>query len=468
MKKRLAAEWEPAVGVLVAWPASLPQALLRKLAADTTVHLMCADEAAIEEARATLTEMGVDADGIRYLVVPKGDDSTWPRDWGPQPVFDERGNYQILGPRYVLSTPFCGTEEEPMLFCPPWDEDKIPLAEFEGNTDDDLAAGAIARQLGIPFVKAPFAFTGGNVLNDGVNTILSTKVLLAENKFQGLAEKDYFSYVAQLTGMTNYTVLSDYEGFSLNHVDCFLKPLDERRLLVVRPPRDHELYPVYKDIVENELAQATNSYGEPWEIIPVDSGVTRSGEGIAAYVNSLILNKCVYVPLYGIPEDEKALQQWRDAMPGYDVQGFTFELAEEPYAYNPDDLYGEVGWDPGDVLHCRTRAVWDPQMLHIDVPGPVGAPAADAPVKVAAHVVAYSGRALVEGACKVCYRVQGAEAFEAAPLAPGPTNEVLVATLPAQPAGTVVEYYVAAADESGRAETAPRVAPAAFYTYTVA
>lgn len=468
MKKRIAAEWEPALGVLVSWPASLPQALLKKLAADTTVYLMCADEAAIDEARSTLAEMGIDAEAVRYLTVPKGDDSTWPRDWGPQPLFDEQGNYQVLGPRYTLSTPFCGTEPEPELFCAPWGDERVPIAQFDGDTSDDLAAEAIARQIGVGFLKAPFAFTGGNVLSDGVNTLLSTEVLLAENQAEGLTRDHYFKYVADITGMTNYTVLSDYEGFSLNHVDCFLKILDERRLLVVRPPRDHELYPVYRDIVLNEIARARNSYGEPWEVIPVDSGEVRGGGGIAAYVNSLILNRCVYVPMYGIPEDERALAQWRAAMPGYDVQGFTFELDEEPYAYNPDDLYGEVGWDPGDVLHCRTRAVWDPQMLHIDVPGVRGGARAGAPVQVDAHVVAYSGRPLVADACAVRWRVQGDEAWEAAPLTPGPTHEVLTAELPAQDAGTVVEYYVTAADESGRAECSPRTAPAQFLTYTVA
>ena len=29
MKKRIAAEWEPAIGVMVAWPASLRRALVR-------------------------------------------------------------------------------------------------------------------------------------------------------------------------------------------------------------------------------------------------------------------------------------------------------------------------------------------------------------------------------------------------------------------------------------------------------
>ena len=40
MKKRIAAEWEPARGVMVAWPASLPKALVCKLAAATRLHLL--------------------------------------------------------------------------------------------------------------------------------------------------------------------------------------------------------------------------------------------------------------------------------------------------------------------------------------------------------------------------------------------------------------------------------------------
>ena len=344
----------------------------------------------------------------------------------------------------------------------------MPLTGFEGDTSDDLAAEAIARQLGLSFVKAPFAFTGGNVLNDGVNTIISTEVLLAENKFEGLTRDQYFKYVSRVTGMTNYCVLSDYEHFSLNHIDCFLKILDERRLLVIRPPRDHELYPIYRAIVEEEIPRTTNSYGESWEVIPIDSGVTRSGEGIAAYVNSLILNKCVYVPLYGIPEDEGALATWRAAMPGYDVQGFTFELAEEPFAYNPDGLYGEVGWDPGDVLHCRTRAVWDPQMLHIDVPGPNATPTAGEPIRIVVHMVAYSGAPIDAESARVYWRKGGEQEFRAAALVEGPAHEMYTAEIPAQNAGVTIEYYVAASDGSGRAETAPRTAPAQFLTFNVA
>ena len=311
MKKRIAAEWEPAIGVMVAWPASLPRALVRELASDTQLYLLCADDdVVVAEARETLERWGVDAEGVRYLRVPKGEDSTWPRDWGPQPLFDADGTFKLLGPRYVYSTPFCGPENDAPLTCAPWLDEPLSLDQYECDGCEDAAAGEIARQLGVEFVKLPFAFTGGNVLTDGIDSILSTEVLLLENKFDGLSVEEYFDAVAEVTGMANYSVFSDYEDYSLQHVDCFLKVLDDHRLLVQRPPADHPLFERYERIVQEEIACAVNSYGKPWEILRVDTGVLADGESMAAYVNSLILNTCVYVPQYGIPEDERALEQW--------------------------------------------------------------------------------------------------------------------------------------------------------------
>lgn len=468
MKKRIAAEWEPAIGVMVAWPASLPRALVRELASDTQLYLLCADDdAVVAEAHETLERWGIDAEGVRYLRVPKGEDSTWPRDWGPQPLFDADGTFKLLGPRYVYSTPFCGPEHDAPLTCAPWLDEPLSLDQYECDGCEDAAAGEIARQLGVEFVKLPFAFTGGNVLTDGIDSILSTEVLLLENKFDGLSVEEYFDAVAEVTGMANYSVFSDYEDYSLQHVDCFLKVLDDHRLLVQRPPADHPLFERYERIVREEIACAVNSYGKPWEILRVDTGVLADGESMAAYVNSLILNTCVYVPQYGIPEDEQALEQWRAAMPGYDVKGFTFVLDDEPEAYNPDGLYEGIGWDPGDVLHCRTRAVWDPGMLHIHVDTlDKEVPAADAHV-LHVTIKAYSGEALLPESLQAFYRVRGEEAWQSVPLAATSTREVYCAELPGGPSGTAYEYYVAAADASGRSETMPRTAPAGFYTFAI-
>ena len=170
--------------------------------------------------------------------------------------------------------------------------------------------------------------------------------------------------------------------------------------------------------------------------------------------------------MYGIPQDEIALRQWQEAMPGYTVKGFTFLLEEEPDSFNPDNLYTNVGWDPGDVLHCRTRAVWDPKMLHIHVD------TLDREVRKAdaytvfATIVDYSKTGLTDGQQKIVYRKNGGE-WISAPLSATPTHEVYAGCIPGGETGDSYDYYIAAADNSGRAETAPRVAPGAYYTFTI-
>ena len=465
MKKRIAAEWEPAIGVMFAWPLFLPHKLVQEFAKDTHVYLLVSDDEAIEAAKRTFDEWEVDPTRVTYVKVSQGDDCSWPRDFGPHALFDERGEQHLLGPSYLFSTPFANVGHDAPLLAPDFEEH--PIDEFESDGKDDLAAGQIAKALGVDFIKLPFAFTGGNMLTDGVNSIISTEILLFENRYKGFSDDEYFSQVAEVTGMTNYTVLSDYEDLNLNHIDCLAKPIDDRRIIVLRFPKSHPHYDIVEHIVDTELAGATNSYGEPWEIIRLDTDYFGEDGGVAAYSNSLLLNKCVYVPMYGIHTDEGALETFRAALPGYDVKGFTFVLDDEPASSDiPREDYEEIGWQSFDVLHCRTRAVWDSKMLYVRATRPLGTVCAGEPYRVHATIVAYSGEELTEGMPKLHWRANGG-AWTSADLEAAATREVFTAEIPGQAAGTTVEYYVECSDASGRHEFAPRVAPAGTYSYVV-
>lgn len=467
MKKRIAAEWEPAVGVMVAWPPAIPHALYQEFAKDTTLYVLVADEAAQEEAEAAFKRWKIDPEAVKFLKVPQGEDYCWPRDWGPQPIFDEEGNFSLLGPSYVLSTPFCDIGHDVPLMCAS-DVKDIPLEKYESDGMDDKAAGAIAAQLGVSFVKAPFAFTGGNVLGDGVNSIISTEVLLFENRFKGISDAEYLAEVAKATGMTNYSIFSDYEMFSLNHIDCLAKPLDDRRVLVLRYPQDHPHHDLVEHIANEEIAKALNSYGVPWEVVRLDTNYIHLEGQVAAYANSLILNKSIYVPMYSIPQDEIALETWRAAMPGYTVKGFEFKIEDEADMVDPHGergAYEFCGWDPGDVLHCRSRAVWDAEMLYVRAWRPLAPIAAQDAFTVEAQVHAYSKTALAD-APKLVWRVAKGE-WQTVAMEQSNTVDMWRGVIPGQAAGTTVEYYVKATDESGRCECSPRVAPEGFYSYTV-
>jgi agmatine/peptidylarginine deiminase len=454
--RRVAAEWEPAVGVLVTWPLTVPHRLVVDLARDTTLHLLVADEAAMLDALVWLDRWQVDVERVEWIVAAQGDDASWVRDYGPHPVFMEDGRLALADARYELATPITGYGcDEPLStpFDGSWGED---LRDYD-IAADDAAPAAIAAALGVEHLPLSYALTGGNLATDGHGLALSSCILLNENEEYGVDRAAFMALTRDQLGLSRYTILSNFEARGIQHVDCMFKLLDERRILVVRPPADHPARAVYDRITKEELTALRTLAGEPFEILPLDTARFR-GDELAAYSNALILNRNVYVPLFGITQDEIALEQWRAALPGHTVRGYTFVLADEPHLAPSASMYDGIGWTGGDALHCRTRAVWDREMLAVDV---VASEAlADGRVRVSATVVDHSGRGVVRSATNLVFRAEGASAgdWSRVPLERG-ADGVFVAHVPAG----ATAYFVEAASAAGRVATSPRTAPVQYF-----
>jgi hypothetical protein len=84
-KTRAAAEWEPAVGVLIGWPLKLPKSLVVELAGDVELYVTVADKGAEDKARATFKDWGIDPKRTRFLTTKQGDGYFLTRDWGRAP-----------------------------------------------------------------------------------------------------------------------------------------------------------------------------------------------------------------------------------------------------------------------------------------------------------------------------------------------------------------------------------------------
>lgn len=461
MKRRIAAEWEPALGTMVSWPPALPAALLRDLANDHHLWVLVADEQSESEARAAFSEWGTGPDSVTFVRVPQGSDAPWVRDWGPQPLFDEDTNLWALGPRYVYSTPFAGPEPDAPLMTPFGQ----PLTHGDFDGVENRAQAHVAKGLGLPYLDLPCAFTGGNVLSDGNDTLMMMDLLLRENEFDGTSREAFHRLVTATTGMSNHVVLPNYEDHGLQHVDCYLKLLDEERILVLRPPADHPLAGRYEAIVDDQLRHLRTPFGRPYQILRLDTAVSPNG-GLAAYINAIIVNTTVYVPLYGIDQDTVALAQWRDALPGYTVRGYEYVLEDEPHSSANHDIYTTIGWADSDVLHCRTRAVWDPAMVHLSVRRIDSEVDTETVPRVSARIVDYAGTGVSEA--HVYYRVADTtDDWARVPMLATCSHEHYDAALPAQPAGTVVEYYVKVVTNGGTSEFAPRSAPQGVHRYRV-
>lgn len=342
---RVLAEWEPARGVLVAHPFRVPSLLLREMARDVQlVVLLRAGEAdgATDSERAARTDLaaaGVDLQRVAF--VPSSVQTEWTRDYGPHTVVRADGSAALVDADYI-ETPIFAADAPPVRR---GEELRYP----QRCPGDDRCPVQIAQALRLPRQALPAFVTGGNFLVDGRGTAFCTRALLDENRTR-IADDELRRLLAEYLGIARLVVLDNTEAVGIQHVDCWLKLLDEETMLVKRAPPEHPEHARIERNVER-LAQLPTWRGGHYRILRIDcppyarerdaeSG--RDVDLLPAYTNSLILNRRVFVPLFGGPGDAAALATYRAALPGHDVVGV-------PYAE----------WKPFDALHCRTRAVFD-------------------------------------------------------------------------------------------------------------
>jgi len=108
---RMAAEWEPVIGTIVAWPLIIPEPLVIELAKEKMLlYVVVSDEIDRYEALNTFKEWGMNMDNVHFVVTRLGLAWGWPRDWGPFAVFSDSGAYRLADPQFVtypLAGPGC-------------------------------------------------------------------------------------------------------------------------------------------------------------------------------------------------------------------------------------------------------------------------------------------------------------------------------------------------------------------------
>lgn len=430
-QRRMVAEWEPAFGTLIRWPLGIPGDLVVELARHDTVYVLVENSAQQSQASYTFSSYGVNLNHCRFIIANTW--SHWTRDWGPHYVFNENGQAGIADPMFegYPWVPGCNAKTA-----------SYSIREPRGYEEDDAVNITLAEELGLPLISFTAYLTGGNIMTDGQGRAFSTRQMLDESA-QFCNEVCFMNIAEELLGIQQYFITENPEVYGIQHIDCYAKFLDEERILVKDLPQGHPEYECVRQLAEY-LSGQNSCYGRPYEIHRIYCPVI-TGDEVPAYTNSFILNKKVLVPLFGIPQDEQALQTYRDLMPGYEVIGFT------------------GSWYYYDALHCRTMGIFDPQMLVMRHKQPQMT-AAGFPANMILKVDDRSETGLVPESLNLYWREQGNIQWNVLPLQPMTGPDSLYAQLPAFADGKVIQYYFTAADLSGRAEKLPRTAPGGYYS----
>jgi len=402
-------EFEPMTGVIVRYPWGNPTNLLAEYAEDVTLWVIVEDSADQSAATSDLTAAGVDMSHVDWIFAPTN--SIWTRDYGPWFIVDGNGDQGIVDHIYNRPRP-----------------------------QDDLIPGVIGSDWGIPVYGMDLTATGGNYMSDGRGIAMSTRLTLDENPSLTTAEID--SIMHEYVGIEQFHWLPYIESGGIHHIDCWAKFLSPEKILLKEVPSDHASYAALESNYAY-LSSITNSYGRPYEIIRV---YTPNDE---PYTNSIIINDKVFVPQYGTAWDDDALQTYRDAMPGYEVLGFT------------------GSWLSDDAIHCRVMGVTDRYMLYIDhVPLP-DSPSPIDDYRVTAGITDGSETGLKPDSLIVYWKTAGSPTFSPIVMTAGARTGSYYADIPAQSVGTEVQYYIYAVDNSGRREKHPYVAPGDYHSFEI-
>ncbi|MBD3160905.1 MAG: T9SS type A sorting domain-containing protein [Candidatus Eisenbacteria bacterium] len=416
---RNVAEFDPMTGVLIRYPLGLPYDLLREMNEDVILSVVVSSSS-YNTARNNFQSQGIDPAEVDWIVA--ANNSIWTRDYGPWFVFDGAGDIAIINHTYNR----------------PWRPD---------DNDIPLECGA---HWGIPVYSHDLWHTGGNYMTDGCGISFSTDLVWDENDHMG--EQEIFALMQDYYGLSTYNVVPDISNTGIHHIDTWAKLLDEETVIMKEVSSNHGDYP---ELEQNAtlISSLISSTGRNYEVVRVFCQPIPNG-GVASYTNCLILNDKVLVPTFDdADDDEAALQAYRDAMPGYEVLGFSHS-----------------GWLTDDALHCRAKGVADREMLYVRH-FPIVEWSTYGPIPIRALIDDRSEAGLKTDSLLVHWRAypdgSPPPSFNATVLAPDEDPDWYVAAIPAQPSGTVVDYYVHAADWSGRREGMPRTEPDAHYSFVV-
>lgn len=410
------AEFNRASGPVVAYPFGIPLSLIREMAKDATVTTLVPNASAEATVRNLYTQARVNLDHCIFLYIPT--DSYWTRDFGPM--------YITYGDKQIGIVDFPYNRPRPL---------------------DDDTPRTMAQMLGIEWFGMPVTHTGGNYMSDGHGLASSTTIVYTENP--EISSQEVNQRMLNYLGITDYSVLEDPNNTYIDHIDCWGKYLAPNKVLIRSVPTTHPQY----DEIEQTAAYYANKlsvYGTPYKVYRVYTPQNQP------YTNSYILNNKVFVPIMNSLYDEQALQVYRDAMPGYKV----FGIIAQP----------STPWESTDALHCRTHEMADMGMLYIKhIPILGNAPILSS-YTLTANIKAYSNEPIIADSVILYYRVNPNPLTPFSPVVMNSTgNNLYSATIASPEAGSTIQYYLFAADSSGRREFHPFIGspdPHEFYVGT--
>jgi len=403
---RMPAEFEPMQGVLIRYPFGISYQIIAEMSEDVEVVTVVANNNEKNTVISQYQSNGVNLDNCDFLIAAS--DSYWTRDYGPWFIINGDDEQGIVDMIYNRPRP-----------------------------NDDAIPAKYGSWKGIPVYNMALEHAGGNYMTDGQGIAVSTNLVWSENS--GYSHSQINQIMQDYCGIDTYHVVPDALGEYIKHIDCWAKYLSPDTIMIIEVSPSHSNYDEIEDAVDYFESQFS-CYGTQYNVVRVYTHLSEP------YINSLILNEKVLVPITGSQWDDEAIESYQNALPGYEVLGF------------------HGSWQSTDALHCRTMGITDQHMLYIEHTPLHGTQSGHDGYEINAKIIPYSNENLVTSSTGVYWSIDG-ETWEFAEM-DSLGNDDYQAIIPSQETGTEIQYYIHAEDYSGRSEKHPYIGEEMAYSFT--
>lgn len=313
MKQRdFLAEWHPQWGVLLAWPHpdtdwadNLTQAetcytqIVKAIVQHENVLLLCHDA----QHQAHIEQVLGKTDDVHFVQMPYND--TWARDFGFITVMNN-------GKPRLLDFTFNA-----------WG------GKFDAALDNAVNAQLLQHPLlaGNTLETHPLVMEGGSLETDGQGTLLTTEIcLLNPNRNPTLSRTDIETLLCDSLGVERILWLAQghLEGDDTDaHIDTLARFADPHTLVYMSCDDPQDSHHAALQAMQAELEALRQANGEPYRLspIPLPAGIYAEGRRLpASYVNFLIINDAVLLPVYADERtDPIAIAQMQAAFPQHEI-----------------------------------------------------------------------------------------------------------------------------------------------------
>ena len=439
------AEWEEIQALTIAWtsyPGILKQ-IVRAAKEECKVIIFC-ENCATAESYLMGSQAGGALNNLDNIDFVNEDyNSIWMRDYGANTVYGNRVDTLLLVD-WIYNRP---------------------------RPDDDLIPEALAQHLGLNLYSTTSApsdlvNTGGNFMSDGQGTAWASELIMEENEpgnpynVTVKDESEIDAILQDFQGISRYIKMTALQYDIINHIDMHLKILDEETLLVGEYPPGTADGPQINANIDYVVNTFLSYFDTDYKVVRIPMPDSPSGlfpddnpaGYYRTYTNGVFVNKTYIYPSYREQYDTTAARIYSEVLPGYNLVPIDCDN-------NPELIIAAAG-----AIHCITHSVGVSNPLLI-----THQPLADTfddvnPYEVFATMEHREPLALSQ----LHWRTQGEDDFNVISMEANISDPTFFTeNIPAQPVGTIIEYYLYAESVNGKTQTRPIVAPEGFWSFEV-